>query len=68
MKPETNDDSTTMRRAHDRLPGELVSTVTTPAPGATECTIYPPDAGDAELVTRWITAREGAFVALESMR
>lgn len=33
-----------------------------------ECTIYPFDAPDFELVTQWITAGEGSFVSLDEMR
>lgn len=33
-----------------------------------ECTIYPVDAADEELVTKWITAEEGSFVELDAMR
>jgi hypothetical protein len=33
-----------------------------------ECTIYPADAQEWELMTRWITAREGSYVDLEEMR
>ncbi|SEP21566.1 hypothetical protein SAMN04487948_12223 [Halogranum amylolyticum] len=33
-----------------------------------ECTVYPADAEEWELMTRWITAREGSYVDLEEMR
>ena len=33
-----------------------------------ECTIYPFDAPDADLVTQWVTAAEGSFVGLDEMR
>jgi hypothetical protein len=33
-----------------------------------ECTIFPADADDDELVTTWISAKEGAYVSLEAMR
>lgn len=33
-----------------------------------ECTLYPADASGMELMTSWITAREGSFVSLERMR
>jgi len=33
-----------------------------------ECTIYPVGVDDDELVTSWVTAEEGAFVAAASMR
>lgn len=33
-----------------------------------ECVIFPHDATETELRTRWIVASEGGFVGLESMR
>jgi hypothetical protein len=33
-----------------------------------ECTIFPVDAAEADLVTTWISAAEGSFVALDEMR
>jgi hypothetical protein len=33
-----------------------------------ECTIYPTDASDDELVTTWISAKEGSYVSLEEAR
>ncbi|MFB6104952.1 MAG: transcriptional regulator [Halobacteriaceae archaeon] len=36
--------------------------------GPAECTLFPPDATDLELMTHWITAREGSFASLEDMR
>ncbi|MFB6097481.1 MAG: hypothetical protein ABEJ74_08845 [Haloferacaceae archaeon] len=33
-----------------------------------ECTLYPTDATEAELVTTWITAEGDAFVDLEAVR
>lgn len=34
----------------------------------TECTIYPIEASVEERLTTWITAREGSFVGLGTMR
>lgn len=36
--------------------------------GPDELTMYPADIGEYDLVTTWITAREGSFVALSAMR
>lgn len=36
--------------------------------GTEECTLFPRDASDVDLLSRWITARGDAFVSLESMR
>lgn len=33
-----------------------------------ECTIFPTDADGEEIVTTWISAREGSFVGLDEMR
>ncbi|ELY93571.1 hypothetical protein C482_19274 [Natrialba chahannaoensis JCM 10990] len=35
---------------------------------ANECAIFPADAPEEELMTNWIAAIEGSFVALDSMR
>lgn len=35
---------------------------------ADQCTIFPADADDELLVTRWITAEEGSYVSLATMR
>lgn len=40
---------------------------TVDADGTTECTIFPAQCPDADLVTNWITARGDAFVALDEM-
>jgi hypothetical protein len=49
-------------------PPVLLSTVVHYEDAPDECTLYPRDATEAELVTTWLTAREGSFVALEDMR
>ncbi len=36
--------------------------------GGVECTLYPNDADRVALMSRWITAGEGSFVALSEMR
>jgi hypothetical protein len=33
-----------------------------------ECTLYPRECADEELVTRWLTAEEGSYVSLDGMR
>lgn len=33
-----------------------------------ECAVFPREATEEELMTAWITAQEGSFVDLESMR
>jgi hypothetical protein len=33
-----------------------------------ECTIFPADATDEELVTTWMTAEAGSYVSLDEMR
>lgn len=34
----------------------------------TTCTLFPIECEDADLVTHWITAKEGSFVDLTEMR
>ncbi|WP_049985167.1 DUF7511 domain-containing protein [Halobellus rufus] len=46
----------------------LVARVETYEGDADECTIYPVEAEAAALQTTWISAEEGSFVALDSMR
>ncbi len=49
--------------------GTEYAAVVVPADGRPdECTIFPLDVNEAELVTTWISAEEGSFVALEEMR
>jgi hypothetical protein len=59
-------------RHRDRTDGDdgagLVATVVTYDDSPDECTIYPADANDADIVTRWISAAEGSFVALADSR
>jgi len=46
---------------------ELVAELTVDEDGTTFCTMYPVDASGMELMTAWITAREGSFVASEAV-
>lgn len=49
--------------------GSEYASVVVPADGhPDECTIFPVDASEAELVTTWISAEAGSFVALAEMR
>ncbi|MFC4357659.1 hypothetical protein ACFO0N_06815 [Halobium salinum] len=54
--------------AADYHPPELVGTVVRYDGAPDECTVYPRDATEAELLTTWITAAESSFVDLEEMR
>ncbi|MDG5778385.1 hypothetical protein VB773_04030 [Haloarculaceae archaeon H-GB2-1] len=47
---------------------EVTAAVVRPEDGPAECTLFPADATDEEVVTTWITAQEGSFVDVESMR
>lgn len=49
-------------------PQPLVAEVVSTDSHGLECTIFPEDAEGLDLMTRWITADEGAFVALEDVR
>lgn len=48
--------------------GELVAHVETYDGAPDECTFYPAGLADDELMTSWITAEEGSFLALSEMR
>jgi hypothetical protein len=47
---------------------EYAAVVVSAADCPGECTIFPLDVSEADLVTTWISAEEGAFVALDEMR
>lgn len=34
----------------------------------TTCTLFPAECADADLMTNWITAKDGSFVSLAEMR
>jgi hypothetical protein len=50
------------------LPSRLTAAVIEPDDGPAECTLFPADADEDELVTAWMTAKEGSFVHCRSMR
>ena len=50
------------------LPGPLVAEVVEYGNGTRECTLYPSDAPGDRDVAAWITAREGSFTDLRSVR
>lgn len=60
------------RRPEDTLADDaapnVVAAVETRENGPDECTLFPCDAEDVDLMTTWITAQEDSFVDLESMR
>lgn len=47
---------------------ELRADVTRREDEPDECTIWPHDASGNALLTEWVTAEEGSFVSLESIR
>lgn len=47
---------------------EVVALFEGPAQEAQACTLVPRDAGEAELMTRWLSADAGSFVSLEEIR
>ncbi|MFB6082854.1 MAG: transcriptional regulator [Halorientalis sp.] len=47
---------------------EVVAEVVTASGRPAECTLYPADASGMELMTTWMTAREGSFVRCDEMR
>jgi|GEM_PF-594572 len=49
-------------------PVPLAAEIVVARDGPAECTLFPPEATDLELMTNWITAREGSFCSLEDMR
>lgn len=67
--PTNEDDAVapTAEASADR-PASLTAVVVEHDDGLDECTLYPEDAADEKLVTEWITAEEGSYVELDSMR
>jgi len=58
-------------RTPDEQPAEevrLESVLVPHADGPDELTLYPADVTDAAIMTRWMTAQEGAYVSLEEWR
>ncbi len=51
----------------DREHGDLAHRIEEYSGGA-ECTLYPVTCDEDDLMTRWMTAEEGAFVDLAEMR
>ena len=49
-------------------PDDLAAIVVECEVGPDECTLYPRGASDEALVTEWITAEAGSYVALAAMR
>ncbi|UPV75367.1 hypothetical protein M0R89_04695 [Halorussus limi] len=62
-----NSDRRTVPTA-DESPADLRAVVEERDDGPDECTIYPPAADDEALVTEWITAEAGSYVALREIR
>ena len=52
--------------AFDR--SEYVAILVTDDRSREECTIFPADVSEADVVTTWITATEGSFVSLAQVR
>jgi hypothetical protein len=55
-------------RTPDDCPVSLTAAVVERGDGLDECMLYPADADEEALVTEWITAEEGSYVELDSMR
>lgn len=50
------------------VPDPLYEAIVVTCADGDECTIYPADASEAEVVTRWVSAGPGSFVSLAKMR
>ncbi|ADE04094.1 MULTISPECIES: DUF7511 domain-containing protein [Haloferax] len=65
-------DATTTRpdalRRSDAADDELVAIVAPYDDAPDECTIFPAGLTEDELLTTWLSAQEGAYVALAEMR
>lgn len=70
MSSDLSVDDEEHRRETLPSPGDdgLVATVVRYEKVPDECTIHPVDATDEELMTSWITALEGSFVAMPDVR
>lgn len=47
---------------------DVVAIFEGPPQGDRTCTLVPRDAGEAELMTQWLSAHEGSFVDLDEVR
>lgn len=65
--PPSADDFDDSRPAPGRT-ADLTAVVVERDSDCDECTIYPRDVSDDDLVTRWISAEEDSYVSLDEMR
>ena len=63
-----NVDTTTDRTTFEDPTFELDHITVENEDALDECAVFPREATEDELMTNWITAHEGSFVDLESMR
>lgn len=52
----------------EEVPSVLVARIRDPEDGPAECTLHPREATGLDLMTTWITAGEGDYVALDEMQ
>ena len=53
---------------HPLVESPLFEHATVETDDTVECTIFPTDCSDEEILTRWITAEGDSFVAVDEMR
>ena len=66
--PDTEADDLPTRATPADAPSRLVAEIIVAEEGPAECTIFPPDAADDKCLTTWITAQQGSFMSIETMR
>lgn len=64
--PDPTDTEALTRVSSGAVP--LAAVVVSVDDGPNECTLYPLDVTDADLVTTWLSAEGASFVALAEMR
>lgn len=67
-RPALPDELTADPDADGPTPHPFASVVVSHDDGPDECTVYPVDVTEDELLTRWITAEEGSYVSVHRMR
>ena len=63
----TADDARVAHREPDAVLRQYTAELAHYADAPDECTIYPTNATEEELVTTWISAQEGSYVSLAEM-
>lgn len=65
---ERSGEKSSWKQMSDSDSAEFEHSIVENGAGVRECTIYPQECADDDIVTNWVTAASGSFVALEAVR